>query len=246
MRVHSFFPSNFFRVYNQNLNLARRNESIDTSFMPYRRTPKVEARLAETRERIIKAALKLVARGGYAAANIPAIAAEVDISAGLIYRYFATKADLFNEVFKRAAQTEIDACAAAFDTEGTVRERLARVVETFARRALRGRQLAWALLAEPVDPPIDVARMQFREPYRAIFARLVQQGIEAGEIAPQHPHLVGTAIVGAIAETLVGPLSAPHPDEEDADLVASLVAFCVQSLGPQPTAANPSRRRRHE
>ncbi|QQE06941.1 TetR/AcrR family transcriptional regulator [Cupriavidus sp. ISTL7] len=93
--------------------------------MPYRRTPKVEARLAETRERIIKAALKLVARGGYAAANIPAIAAEVEISAGLIYRYFATKADLFNEVFKRAAQTEIDACAAAFDTEGTVRERLA-------------------------------------------------------------------------------------------------------------------------
>jgi AcrR family transcriptional regulator len=215
--------------------------------MAYRRTPKMEARLAETREQIIGAALRLVARGGYAAASIPAIAAEVNISAGLIYRYFATKADLFNEVFGRAAQQEIDACAAAVEGGGTVRERLARVVETFASRALRGRQLAWALLAEPVDPQMDAARLQFREPYRAIFARLVEQGIEAGEIAPQHAYTVGTAIVGAIAETLVGPLSEPeHPLEQDADLVASLVAFCVQSLGPRPEAAPKPTRRRHE
>ncbi|MGY8527314.1 TetR/AcrR family transcriptional regulator [Paracidovorax citrulli] len=197
----------------------------------------MEARLAETRERIIQAALGLVASGGYAAASIPAIAAEVDISAGLIYRHFDTKADLFNEVFQRAAQMEIDACEAAAAADGTVRERLANVVSTFAARALRGRKLAWALLAEPVDPLVDAARLQFREPYRALFARLIDEGIESGEIAPQPASLAGTAIVGAIAETLVGPLSTPPRRGADDGLVQALTAFCVRSLGPAPAGS---------
>ena len=38
-------------------------------------------------------------------------------------------------------------------------ERIAAGVETFARRALRGRRLAWALLAEPVDPAVEAERL---------------------------------------------------------------------------------------
>jgi hypothetical protein len=33
----------------------------------------------------------------------------------------------------------------------------------FAERALRNRRLAWALLAEPVDPLVDAERLAFRE-----------------------------------------------------------------------------------
>ncbi len=54
--------------------------------MAYRRTEKVEARLAATRERIVRAALSLVARGGYGATAMPAIAAEAGVSTGLLYR----------------------------------------------------------------------------------------------------------------------------------------------------------------
>ncbi|MFS8586400.1 MAG: TetR family transcriptional regulator, partial [Acidimicrobiia bacterium] len=119
---------------------------------------RVTARLAATRERIVRAALSLVARGGYGATAMPAIAAEAGVSTGLLYRYFPSKADLFDEVFRRASQREIDACAATAALPGSARERLARVVETFARRALKGRRLAWALLAEPVDPVVDADR----------------------------------------------------------------------------------------
>ena len=45
-------------------------------------------------------------------------------------------------------------------------ERIAAGVETFARRALRGRRLAWALLAEPVDPAVEAERLVFRRSYR--------------------------------------------------------------------------------
>jgi hypothetical protein len=33
----------------------------------------------------------------------------------------------------------------------------------WAERALRNRRLAWALLAEPVDPLVDAERLAFRE-----------------------------------------------------------------------------------
>lgn len=202
--------------------------------MAYRRTKKMEARLAATRERIVRAALSLVARGGYGAAGMPAIAAEAGVSTGLLYRYFPSKADLFDEVFRRASQREIDACAAAAALPGSARQRLARVVETFAQRALKGRRLAWALLAEPVDPVVEADRTCFREPYRAIFADIIQTGIETSEVPPQDAKTVAAAMVGAIAEALIGPLSEPPRPQDEATLIATVVRFCVQSLGPVP------------
>ncbi|WP_372096721.1 TetR/AcrR family transcriptional regulator [Tistrella mobilis] len=207
--------------------------------MAYRRTKKVEERLARTREDIVTAALGLVAEGGYAAASMPAIAARAEVSTGLLYRYFPSKADLFEEVFRRASQREIDACARRAAAPGTARERLAGVVETFARRALKGPRLAWALLAEPVDPAIEAERLRYRQPYREIFAGLIRDGIAMGEIAPQDADILAAAMVGAIAEAMAGPLTrAPDaiPAAGDDHLVATITRFCVQSLGPVPPA----------
>ncbi|WP_372019040.1 TetR/AcrR family transcriptional regulator [Tistrella mobilis] len=207
--------------------------------MAYRRTKMMEERLARTREEIVTAALALVASGGYAAASMPAIAARAEVSTGLLYRYFPSKADLFEEVFRRASQREIDACARRAAGPGTARERLAGVVETFARRALKGPRLAWALLAEPVDPAIEAERLRYRQPYRDIFAQLVREGIAAGEIAPQDADIVAAAIVGAIAEAMASPLTQPPEasatdPERDARLGAVIARFCVQALGPRP------------
>ena len=79
--------------------------------MAYRRTPKIEARMAQTRARILDAAQSLLAEGGYAVAGMPAVAARAGVSTGLIYRYFESKSDLFDQVFRYAAQHEIDICA---------------------------------------------------------------------------------------------------------------------------------------
>src|SRR3954470_8377334 len=155
--------------------------------MPYRATERTEARRAAARERILEAAHGLVARGGFGAASVAAVAERAGVATGSVYRHFSSKADLFAEVFRRAAQREVDAVAHA----GT----LAEGVETFARRALAGRRLAWALLAEPVDPVVEAERLAFRRAYRDGFERLVGD------------ELTAAALVGAIGEVLVGPLS---------------------------------------
>jgi AcrR family transcriptional regulator len=199
--------------------------------MAYRSTERTEARRLATREAIVAAAHDLIARGGYREASVAAVARGAGIATGSVYRHFPSKAELFAEVFRRASQREVDATAAAGAGPGTTAERVAHAVETFARRALRGRRLAWALLAEPVDPAVEAERLVFRRAYAAGFERVLRDGIATGELPAQDVELTAAALVGALGEALVGPLSpvAPHVDEDR--LVAALVAFCKRSIG---------------
>src|SRR5512132_3256854 len=199
--------------------------------MPYRPTERTEARRTQAREGIVRAAHELIARGGYREAQVAAVAAGAGVATGSVYNHFPSKADLFAEVFRLASQREVDATrAAAQAAGGAASQRLAAAVETFARRALRGRRLAWALLAEPVDPAVEVERLAFRRAYAAGFARVLREGVAAGELAAQNVELTAAALVGALGEALVGPLS-PVEDDVDADaLVADLVTFCLRSV----------------
>jgi len=180
--------------------------------MPYRATERTEARRAAARERILDAAHELVARGGFGAASVAAVADRAGVATGTVYRHFASKADLFAEVFRRDAQHEVDAVTSA--------PTLAAGVETFARRALAGRRLAWALLAEPVDPVVEAERLAFRRAYRDAFLPHVPD------------ELTAAALVGAIGEVLVGPLSPAGPHTDEDALVAELVALCERLGAP--------------
>lgn len=210
--------------------------------MSYRRTTKVEERLAQTRERIVLAALDLVAEHGYGGTTMPLVAGLAQVSTGLLYQYFPSKTDLFDEVFRRASQREIDACAAAAATESAAAERLAAVIRTFSHRALSRPRLAWALLAEPVAPVIDEDRLRFREPYRAIFATVIEDGIETGEFRVQSAHTSAAAIVGALAEAMIGPLALGILSRRAAQrVVDDIVGFClaaVQSHGAATQGAS--------
>jgi AcrR family transcriptional regulator len=207
----------------------------------YRPTEKTEARRTRTRARIVRAALELVARGGYREAQVAAVAKRAEVATGTVYRHFPSKAELLTEVFRVASQREVDAVARAADEATGAPERLAAAVDTFARRALRGRRLAWALLAEPVDPAVETQRLQFRRAYAQVFARAIADGVADGELPPQDPAFTATALVGAIGEALVGPLSpGAHPDPDA--LITNLIAFCLRSTTDQELSLHVHRR----
>jgi AcrR family transcriptional regulator len=193
--------------------------------VPYRATPRTEARRAEVRDRIVRAAFDLIRRGGYREASIAAVAAGAGVATGTVYRHFPSKAELFAEVFRVASQHEVDAVADAMAAPGTAAERIAAGVETFARRALRGRRLAWALLAEPVDPAVEEERLVFRRAYAQVFSLSLREGVLDGSLPPQDPDLTAVALVGAIGEVL----TQPHASADET-LVASLVRFCLRSI----------------
>jgi AcrR family transcriptional regulator len=218
--------------------------------MAYRSTQRTEARRAETRHRITTAARELIAEGGYVAAQVAAVADRAGVAVGTVYRHFPSKSDLFAEVFREASQHEVDAMRDAIEASpGPAWERMAMGIETFARRALRGRRLAWALLAEPVDPAVEAERLHFRHSYRDLMAEVISEGIEAGELPPQDVDATAAALIGAVGETMLGPLSPTHsyngsflserPRTTDPDvLIASLINFCTRAIGEEPARVN--------
>src|SRR3954452_23871619 len=176
--------------------------------MAYRRTDRTTTRLAATRERIVAASLAQVAEGGYRSASVGRVARRAGVAVGTVYRHFPSKSDLFAEAFRRASQRELDVVIDVSAPEGgSARERVAAAVEAFCRRALAGPVRAYALLAEPVDPAVEAERLRFRIGYRDAFAHVLAQGVSEGELRPHDTHTVAAALVGALGEALVGPLS---------------------------------------
>ena len=197
--------------------------------MPYRPTERTRARLAAARERIVSAALTQLAEGGYASASVVAVARRAGVATGSVYRHFPSKGDLFAEVFRRAAQREVDVLVSMTDLHEPVAQRLAAWVEAFVRRALAEPVRAYALIAEPVDPAVEAERLTFRRAYADLFERALRDGMRAGQLPSQDAELAATAIVGALAEAMVGPL---QRREAGADaLVAGLQTFVLQSVG---------------
>ncbi len=191
--------------------------------------------LVPTRERLLRSAQRLIEEDGYSAASVIAVADRAGVASGTLYRHFSSKEELFVQVFRSVCDREIAAMQAAardMPPDASQVDRLLTVLATFAERALRKPRLAWALLAEPVDPLVDAERLAYRERYRALAAQALRAGIEAGELPPQSVELTAAALVGGCGEALVGPLSAlagerPSPTE----VVAALRTFVRRAVG---------------
>jgi AcrR family transcriptional regulator len=198
--------------------------------MPYRSTERTEARRLATREEIARAALAQVAAGGYASATVQSVARRARVAVGTVYRHFPSKGDLFAEVFRTASERELAVVIEVSAADGrSAAERVAAAVEAFSRRALAGPVLAFALIAEPVDPAVESERLRLRIGYRDAFARVLDDGVAAGELRPRDTQTIAAALVGALAEALVGPLSAREAGSKEA-LVATLVQFSQEAL----------------
>src|SRR5215211_7479598 len=199
--------------------------------MPYRPTERTRARLAAARERIVSAALTQLAEGGYASASVVAVARRAGVATGSVYRHFPSKGDLFAEVFRRASQRELDVVVEVTEAdERPAAERVAAAVEAFCRRALAGPVLAYALIAEPVDPAVESERLRFRIGYRDAFARVLEDGVRDGELRAHDTGTVAAALVGALGEALVGPLSTANGAGSHEPLIATLVQFSEEAL----------------
>jgi AcrR family transcriptional regulator len=196
--------------------------------VPYRPTERTRARLAAARETIVEAAMAQLAEGGYASASVVAVARRAGVATGSVYRHFPSKSDLFAEVFRRASQAEVDLLKRMTERGEPVSQRLAAWVEAFVRRALAEPVRAYALIAEPIDPVVEAERLVFRRAYADLFAGALREGVARGELPAHDPDLVAAAIVGALAEALVGPLA--RRDAGADALVAGLQTFVLSAV----------------
>lgn len=208
--------------------------------MAYKRSSLMEERLADNRQRILKAARALVAEGGFRQASMTAVAAQAGLSTGAIYRYFPSKAELFVEVLNNAVDHEVAVLLTIAERKENVDVRLRAAVESFARRALEGPYLAYAFIAEPVDPEVEAARLLCRERFGDVFKRLLKEGIKDGTFPQQSVDIGAACIVGAFTEALTRPTAPTTKRGAGEALIAGIADFCVRAVGN--AAITPSKR----
>jgi AcrR family transcriptional regulator len=211
--------------------------------MAYQATQKTEANKANKRQKIIEATQKRIRKAGFAGVSMANIAKEAGVATGTLYRYFPSKQALCTEVFRIYTDIEVRLIhSLATEPNQNPAQKLIAAIEVFSLRAIKSRHLAWSLIVEPLDPALEAERLHYRTSYAAIYTQLIEEGIEQHQFQPQVSSVSAAAIVGALAESLVGPLSvlAQHPDQnrntsnmttEHEQLIQNITRFCLSAVG---------------
>jgi AcrR family transcriptional regulator len=215
--------------------------------MAYRQTKAVEARLLDNRARILRVARDLVSEGGWSAAVIANVAAAAGIATGTVYRYFASKSDLYSEVLSRVSQREVDVLREIASSPGSPIDRLQAAVSTFVQRALLNPRLAYALIVEPCERAIDEVRLRYRAAVSEVILSIIAEGQAQHVLRDDIPaDIAATVVVGGFMEGLIGPLSPVNADSAESKLrrkqataglaeqIATLV--CASMLPPRASA----------
>ncbi len=201
--------------------------------MAYRHTENVVRKLTARREAILAAAGDAATAGGMAAVQIVPVAERAGIAAGTVYRYFPAKTDLVAALVEALAEREIAALASAAQAAPGPLSALAAAITTFSARALATPRLAFALIAEAVEPGVDAARASYRVALAAEFERLIRNAREGEHLPDQDATLAAAALLGALIDGLVGPLApqaANNPGKARAQ-VQALTLFALRALG---------------
>jgi AcrR family transcriptional regulator len=201
--------------------------------LAYRRTQQIEERLADKRQRIVKAVRRVVGEVGFRDAQIAMVAAAAGVATGTVYRYFPSKADLISELIADVSRDELAAIRRAADAAPGPSSALAAAVTTVAVHVLSQRRLAWGILAETVDVDVSTSRLASRREIASEIAARIEAAVRAGHLPAQDTALAAAALLGALHESLVGPL-APENIEDPAklrDAVQTVTLLALRAVG---------------
>jgi len=207
--------------------------------MAYRTTASRLERDQVLREHVLDCALQQVAERGFSALTMSGLARNAGIATGSLYRHFPGKGALAADVFVKATRIELNTLKEQFLAPGVASDRLRNGIAQFAARAWHSRQLAYALIAEPAEEEVETQRLYYRQAYATIYGELLADGVRDGSFLVENIPLTAACLVGAIAESLVGPLSLQArvdresglPSETLEAVTHTITRFCLRALG---------------
>lgn len=202
-----------------------------------------KAHIEARKDAIMNAAGRMFVRKGVGAATMQEIAAEADLSAGAIYRYFPSKEDLLRAV-----------CGGAVDTTREMFDRAAATTHS-PRAALHEiGTAAWAKLREPDSRQDIILNLEstlaaVRDPERAgdgardvqralieMLASLIREAQAAEEVDPETdaPALAATLLACHLGSGL---LALQLGDELDTSAIHDVVTQLLDGLAPTASRA---------
>ncbi len=133
---------------------------------------------------ILKCAMRCFASHGFAATSVRAIAAEAGVTGPMINYYFEGKEPLYRRLVLLVSQAMQERLMLAAEPEGSLRERLRRVMHAyvdFATESPDAVVLFFAAAYGPTEgrPEIDIGAI--RDGGQVALARVLDEGVERGD-----------------------------------------------------------------
>jgi len=155
---------------------------------------------------ILDAAALAFARSGFAGTSMDEIAERLGATKGRLYHYYATKADIFRDVVRAGMQELIDGVAPiAARQDLSCAERLWRMAHYHAglmmTRNSYQRVAVQAVELHRMDKRVDAVledTFRLRDHYEGLFASVIEQGRQAGELRDVDPRLATKPVLGAL------------------------------------------------
>jgi TetR/AcrR family fatty acid metabolism transcriptional regulator len=194
--------------------------------------PRVAARPSqqEKREQILRGAVRAFAAKGYHECRVGDVAAEAGVAYGLVYRYFASKEELLETIFRDTWGAMLDRVR-AIEISGDPAQDQLRYVAAIVLRSWSGDpDLIRVLVREVARSPHIQQEIGEIEQAFAALERIVARGQAAGEFeADVDARLAATIFYGGLEELLTGWVLGSLPSDAEAVAAAerSVVAlFC--------------------
>lgn len=185
----------------------------------------------DTRQQILTAAIERIMHYGYAKTTMAEIARDCDMSAGNIYRFFASKIDIA-EAMARKLNAEINAKNAALVRgSGSAPDKLVKfhqvaLRETFAKLDSDAKVLEVAEVLSHERPSFANEEMAQERVY---LVQILEQGVAEGDFAPMdNPHFIAEMMQSATMKfrypQLWSRLTLPKLERELAGVMAIILA----------------------
>jgi len=174
------------------------------------------AESAETRERIVRAALRCFATAGYGRTSNRQIAEAAGVTSPALYHYFDAKAELYAAVHDHGLEAVLRAYREALARHERCLDQLCAVVEASIELNRAHPGLAEFLAIAPIEldrHPELAERLRISgAEVKQVFRELLERGVERGELAPE---LAVDTVVDLLTATsfgvhcFFGPLAKP-------------------------------------
>ena len=137
-----------------------------------------------TRQRLIRTALELFTTRGYHDTTTAQIAKKAGIAEGTIYRHFASKQQLVNELYRAAqrwAAKVVQETARDLDV-GAARAQLTAVAHGLIEGAAHDTAVVKLGLLEPLGAVLDDESRKTEREFRTVIERIVAEGKAQGSV----------------------------------------------------------------